>query len=250
MGQIRKRDLLRVLMRSFYIQSTWNSERLLGLGFCFCLIPVARRLFNNKEELIDFLQRHLDFFNSHPYMATFAMGAVANIEEQAHIKKWEDKRPITIFKSRVIGPLGALGDTLFWQLVRPILGIVGIVLLSLIGAWGSIVYLVAYNFFHLIIRIKGLLDGYVKGFDIVRDLSMRRTQRYFRNIKYAFASVLGLGLAVIMHNLVYVPASWRGMLVFSISLFVSFLLVRRQKIDIDLLIVIVVCSSIILGLVI
>lgn len=250
MGQIRKRDLLRVLLRSFYIQSTWNSERLLGLGFCYCLIPIARRLFKNKAELIDFLHRHLDFFNSHPYMATYALGAIANIEEQASIKKWEDKRPITVFKTRVIGPLGALGDTLFWQLIRPILGFVGIVLLSVIGIWGFAFYLLAYNAFHFGIRIKGLLDSYSKGFDIVRDLSLRRTQKYFRIIKYVFASVLGSGLAIIMNNQVYEPASWQGLLVFGISLVVSFLLVRRQKIDIDLLIIIIVCSSIILGLVI
>jgi len=250
MGQISKRDLFRVLLRSFYIQSTWNAERLLGLGFCFCLIPIARRLFNSKEELIDFLQRHLDFFNSHPYMATYALGAVANIEEQAYVKKWEDKRPISVFKTRVMGPLGAIGDTLFWQLIRPILGFVGIILLALIGTWGAVVYLLVYNFIHVGIRIKGLVDSYSKGFDIVRDLSMRKTQKYFRTMKYVFASLLGGGIAIIMNNLVYEPASWQGIVVFSFSLIVSFLLVRRQKVNIDLLVVIIICSSIILGLVI
>ena len=250
MGQIRKRDLFRVLMRSFYIQSTWNSERLLGLGFCFCLIPIARRLFNSKEELINFLQRHLDFFNSHPYMATYALGAVANIEEQACKKKWEDKRPISVFKTRVMGPLGAIGDLFFWQLIRPILGIVGIVLLAITGTWGVVFYFLLYNFIHFTVRIKGLLESYSKGFDIVRDLSMRRTQKYFRIMKYIFASVLGSGIAIISEKLVYEPSSWKGIIVFSISLIVSFILVRRQKINIDLLIVIIVCSSVILGLII
>jgi PTS system mannose-specific IID component len=250
MGQIRKRDLFRVLLRSFYIQSTWNAERLLGLGFCFGLIPIARRLFNSKAELIDFLQRHLDFFNSHPYMATYALGAIANIEEQAYIKKWEDKRPISVFKTRVMGPLGAIGDTLFWQLIRPILGVVGIVLVAIIGTWGAVVYLLVYNLIHFTVRIKGLVESYSKGFDIVRDLSMRKTQKYFRIMKYIFASILGGGTAIIINKMVYEPSSWKGVLTFAISLIVSFLLVRRQKINIDLLIVIIICSSIILGLVI
>jgi len=237
-------------LRSFYIQSTWNSERLLGLGFCFCLIPIVCRLFKNKEQQIDFLQRHLDFFNSHPYLATYALGAIANIEEQASLKKWEDKRPIVVFKTRVIGPLGAIGDTLFWQLIRPISGFVGIVLLSVIGTWGFACYLLAYNAVHFGIRVKGLIDSFSKGFDIVRALSMRRAQKYFRSMKYFFASVLGLGLAIMVNHQVYEQASWQGLLVFGISLIVSFLLVRRQKINIDLLIIIIVCSSIILGLVI
>jgi len=250
MGQIRKIDLLKVLLRSFYIQSSWNFERLLGLGFCFCLIPIARRLFNNQEDLIDFLQRHLDFFNSHPYMATYALGAVADIEEQAFVKKWEDKRPITIFKNRVIGPLGALGDALFWHLIRPALGILGIILLYFFDIWGSVIYLIAYNLVHFSVRIKGLFDSYSKGFDIVRDLSLRKTQKYFRILKYIFTSLLAVELVVIMNKFVYESSSWKGLFVFIISMIVSFLLVRRQKITIDLLIVIIVCSSIILGLVI
>ncbi len=250
MGQIKKIDLIRVLLRSFYIQSTWNFERLLGLGFCFCLIPIARRLFNDKQELVNFLQRHLEFFNSHPYMATYALGAIANLEEQALLKNWEDKRPISVFKTRVIGPLGAIGDTLFWQLIRPALGVLGIALLYLIGIWGTIIYLLLYNCAHFFIRIKGLVDSFSKGFDIVRDLSLRGTQKYFRLLKYTFTSCLGIELVIIVNKIVHKSSSWKGLLVFSISMIVSFLLVRRQKVTIDLLIVIIVCSSIIIGLVI
>lgn len=250
MAQLRKRDLFKVFLRSFYIQSTWNSERLLGLGFGFCLIPIARRLFNDKKELIDFLRRHLDFFNSHPYMATFALGSIANIEEQAMTKNWQDKRPICIFKSRIIGPLGAIGDSFFWQLIRPALGLLGIVLLWLIGIWGVAVYLILYNSIHLFVRIKGLMDSYLKGFDIVRDLSLRGTQKYFRLIKYACSSLLAIGVVYIIGKIYHSTSSWQVLLVFMLALFVSFSLVRRGKINIDLLIVIVICSSIILGLII
>jgi PTS system mannose-specific IID component len=250
MGQIRKIDLFKVLLRSFYIQSTWNPERLLGLGFCFCLIPIARRLFNSKKELIDFLQRHLDFFNSHPYMATYALGAITNIEEHAIIKKWEDKRPISIFKNRVIGPLGAIGDILFWQLIRPALGVFGIILLWTLGVWGSIFYLIIYNIAHFAVRIKGLVDSYSKGFDIVRILSLRGTQKYLNMLKYTFAFFLGIEVVIIISKILNEASTWKGVLVFSISTIVTYLLVRRQNITVDLLIIIIVCSSIILGLVI
>lgn len=249
MGQIRKRDLLKVLLRSFYIQSTWNSERLLGLGFCFCLIPIARRLFSTKEERVDFLQRHLDFFNSHPYLATFALGAIANIEEQAILKKWEDKRPIAVFKNRIIGPLGAIGDILFWQLIRPALGVLAIILLGLVGIWGSILYLLIYNSVHFAIRIKGLTGSFTKGFDIVRILSLRGTQKYLSRLKYIFGSVLGIELVILMDKTLK-QASWQGLVVFLVSMIGSYVLVRRQNVTIDLLIIIMVCSSIIIGLII
>jgi len=250
MGQIRTIDLVKVLLRSFYIQSTWNAERLLGLGFCFCLIPIARRLFSDKHALVDFLQRHLDFFNSHPYMATYALGAIANIEEQAITKNWEDKRPISVFKTRVIGPLGAIGDTLFWQLIRPALGLIAVVLLYFIGIGGTVIYFILYNFFHLGVRINGLFDSYSKGFDIVRDLSLRGTQKYFDILKYICASFLGAELVIIMSKIVHETSSWKGLFVFALAAMVSYLLVRRRKITIDLLIVIIVCSSIIIGMII
>ena len=117
MARIRKRDLINVFFRSFYIQAAWNYERMLGLGFCYCLIPIAKRLFKEDQKRINFLKRHVGFFNSHPYMACYALGSIANIEQQAVIKKWEDRKPIDTFKTRIMGPLGAIGDTLFWQLL-------------------------------------------------------------------------------------------------------------------------------------
>ena len=250
MGQIRKIDLFKVLLRSFYIQSTWNAERLLGLGFCFSIIPIARRLFSDKNNLIDFLKRHLEFFNSHPYMATFALGATASIEEQAILKNWDNKRPISVFKSRIVGPLGALGDTFFWQLIRPVLGLLAVVLLYYVGIWGTLVYFTLYNILHLGIRIRGLYESYSKGFDIVRVLSFRGTQKYFDLINYISASLMGIELVLIMNKIFQEPSSWKGIFVFVLAALVSYFLMRRKKITIDLLIVIIVCSSIIIGLVI
>ncbi len=250
MGLIRKIDLIRVLLRSFYIQSSWNPERLLALGFCFCLVPIARRLMNSKTERIDFLQRHLEFFNSHPYMATYALGAVANIEEQAIVKRWGDKRPIKILKDRIIGPLGAIGDTLFWQMIRPALGLLTISLLWIFGAWATVFYLVAYNFAHFYVQFKGLFDSYTKGFDVVRILSMRGLQKYLNLLKRLFAILLGIELVVLMKKVHLETGSWKSVLIFAVAALLSFVIVRRQKITIDLLVIIVICGSIIIGLVI
>lgn len=250
MGLIRKTDLIKVLLRSFYIQSSWNPERLLALGFCFCLVPIARRLMNSKTELTEFLQRHLEFFNSHPYMVTYALGAVANIEEQAIVKRWEDKRPITVLKNRIIGPLGAIGDILFWQLIRPALGLLTISLLWIFGAWAAVFYIGAYNIAHFTVQFKGLFDSYAKGFDVVRILSMRGFQKQLNLLKNLFAMLLGVELVVLMRKIQLETSSWSAVAIFALGAIVSFVVVRRQKITIDLLVIIVICGSIIIGLVI
>lgn len=249
MVQIKKRDIIRVLLRSFYIQASWNYERMLGLGFCFCLIPIAKRLFTDKAKLVDFLNRHLDFFNSHPYMATYALGAVANIEQQSIHKRWEDARPITVFKTRVIGPLGAIGDTLFWQLFRPALGIIGVILVYTIGLWGAVLFLIGYNALHLFIRIRGLLKSFDKGFDIVRDLSMRGTQKYFRALRYVFSSLLAIELIIIIARIAETPPRIAGITIFLISAIVSFFLVRQRKMSIELMVILFSITSVFIGMI-
>lgn len=248
MAQITKLDIIKIFFRSFYIQSTWNAERLLGLGFCFCLIPVARRLFHRESDVIDFLNRHLDFFNSHPYMATYALGAVAHIEQQAILKDWKDKRPITVFKARIVGPLGAIGDTLFWQIVRPAFGVFAIALLFLVGIWGSLAYLVLYNLPHFYVRIHGLLSSYNKGFDIVRDLSLRGAKKYIDGFKYFASVLLGIVAVIVIHRIADTAFSWIGAIIFLISGLITYYSMRRPKLTIDMLIIFVIFSSIILGL--
>jgi len=247
MARIRKRDLFKVFLRSFFIQATWNSERLLGLGFCFCLVPIAKRLFKKKQNQIAFLKRHIGFFNSHPYMANYALGAISNIEQQAVLKRWADHKPVDVFKKRVIGPLGAIGDTLFWQLLLPSMAILGVALSSLIGQWGPLIFLVLYNSVHIYIRSRGMINGFIKGFDIIRDLSLRGTKNYFKIFKLTVSFLLGAEIVFMIFRTHQVEGSIRGMVVFIISMIFAFFSAR--KISVDMMIVIVILGSLIVGLI-
>ncbi|OQX95142.1 hypothetical protein B6I21_06935 [candidate division KSB1 bacterium 4572_119] len=248
MARIRKRDLVNIFFRSFFIQAAWSYERMLGLGFCYCLIPIARRLFKDRKKQAAFLKRHLDFFNSHPYMANYSLGAVANIEQQAILKNWDDIRPVEVFKKRVIGPLGSIGDTLFWQLLLPFFGALGVLMLIGFKTWGALFFLLFYNFFHLFIRFRGLVKSYKKGFDIIRDLSLRGTKKYFISLQYTFSGILGVGIIVLLSRINQIEYAVSGKAVFLISLLFSFLMVRRQKISIDFQIIIAIISSLLVGL--
>lgn len=250
MAQIRKIDLLKILLRSFYIQSAWNAERLLGLGFGFCLVPIARRLFQDPKGISLFMQRHLDFFNSHPYLATYALGAIANIEQQALLRGWEDTRAISLFKTRIIGPLGAIGDTLFWQLIRPACGLLGVVMLLVCGWCGALIFFILYNLLHLFIRIRGVFSGFAKGFDIVRELSLRGTKRYFQIMKYLFSIVLGAGIAIVAANGYQQESSFAGPVTFVAAMIVSFFMMRKTRLSVDMLVIILIVSAIIIGLMI
>ncbi len=249
MARIRKRDLFKVFVRSFFIQATWNSERLLGLGFCFCLIPIAKRLYKDKQKQIAFLKRHIGFFNSHPYLANYALGAVSNIEEQALLKNWDDNKPVEVFKNRVIGPLGAIGDTLFWQLLLPSMAILGVILSYLLDHWGALIFLILYNTVHIFIRSRGLINGFLKGFDVIRDLSLRGTKKYFKIFKASISVLLGAEIIYMIFRTHHVEDTIKGTAVFLISMIFAFLIMRTRKISIDLMMIIGILGSLIFGLI-
>ncbi|MBD3288734.1 hypothetical protein GF337_08035 [candidate division KSB1 bacterium] len=250
MNRIRKRDLIKILFRAFYIQGTWNYERMLGLGLCFCMLPVARRICRNEKEVRNFLNRHLDFFNAHPYMASFALGALTRLEEQAIFQKWDDKRPITIFKERMCGPLGAIGDALFWQFVKPVSAIFGVIISLIFGYIGVVVFLVVYNIPHIYFRIDGIFKGYFKGFDIIRDLSISGTRKYFSRLNSILTIFLG-ALTVIAGYWIYAEGQGnKGVFVYIPLLLLSIVLTYGKKLSMTMNMVIVIGISVLIGLMI
>lgn len=242
--RITKKDRIKIFLRCFSVQGSWNFKSLLGLGFCYCSIPIAKRLFKSQKKQSEFLHRHLDFFNAHPYFASWCLGAVAKLEEEAILKKWPDKRPISIFKERLIGPLGSIGDYLFWSGIKPLSVAIGVCLAFAINWLALPVFFIIYNIPHIAIRKKGLELGYKKGFDLVSDVSMRHFKKYFKVI-----SILGI---VIIGILVMAAADWT--LDQHQSVFVSFIITAilsifflSMKRSIHFIFMVTVVTSMIIG---
>jgi len=240
----RKIDRWNIFLRCFVIQASWNFKSLLGLGFCFSIIPLARRLFRTAEERSAFLRRHLEFFNAHPYFASWCLGAVTRLEEEAIEKKWPDKHPISVFKNRLSGPLGAVGDQLFWSRLKPFSSAVA-VSLGLLFGWIAIpVFLVLYNVPHFMIRIQGMKLGYAKGFDVVAILA----KRGFKDISAAL-SIIGLALAGVLFM---IAADWslsRNPAVFAAfwsSALIALILIQLKK-SVHVIIAAVFLASLIIG---
>lgn len=170
-GLIPKSDLRRVFLRSLTIQATWNFKALIGMGFAYCMIPVAKRLFRAPEERSAFLRRHLEFFNSHPYFTGWCLGAVVRLEEEAAASQKTQKEQISQFKQQMSGPLGSLGDQLFWSRWKPLTSAAALCLAFLFGWIAVPIYLLVYNMPHLYARIYGMKKGYERGFGIIEVLT-------------------------------------------------------------------------------
>jgi len=74
--QLSKSDRKKVWWRSQFLQGSWNYERMQNLGWAYSLIPAIKKLYTTKEDQAAALERHLEFFNTHPYVAAPILGAL------------------------------------------------------------------------------------------------------------------------------------------------------------------------------
>ncbi|MDY0839749.1 PTS system mannose/fructose/sorbose family transporter subunit IID, partial [Lacticaseibacillus paracasei] len=77
---------IKVWWRSTFIQGSWNYERMQNGGWAYTLIPALKRLYHTKEDRSAALKRHLEFFNTHPYLASPIIGVTMALEP--FLLKW------------------------------------------------------------------------------------------------------------------------------------------------------------------
>jgi mannose PTS system EIID component len=184
---------VRMLLRSFAIQGSWNYETLIGAGFGFTILPALRHIYRGRPpaDLERALARHTDLFNSHPYFVTVAAGAVARLEADG-----AEPAVIQRFKTALRGSLGSMGDRLVWSAWRPMSVLFGLVLL-LGGApwWMAVgVFLVTYNALHFAVRIFGLRIGLEAGLEVGRLLRDAPLQPVIHRAAQAASLLVGLAL--------------------------------------------------------
>lgn len=189
---------LSMFFRSFFIQAVWNYQSMLSIGFCFALVPVAKKLFKDPEKQREFYKRHLNFFNAHPYFSSFALGAIARVEEDLVLDGNADYRRVDRLKNALIGPLGAIGDQLVWATLKPASILVGLLGVIIIKDFDTqivflFVILLLYNIPHLYIRMIGLIKGYHSGFEIYKLLNLDN----YRTVKNIYGSLGALALGII-----------------------------------------------------
>ena len=72
--QLSQSDRRKVWWRLTFLQGSWNYERMQNLGWAYALMPAIKKLYTTKEDRAAALGRHLEFFNTHPYVAAPIMG--------------------------------------------------------------------------------------------------------------------------------------------------------------------------------
>ena len=107
--QLDQKTLNKMAWRSCFLQASFNYERMQAAGWLYSIIPGLEKIHTNKNDLAASMSHNLEFFNTHPFLVTFVMGIVLSLEQNK-----VDIPTIRAVRVAAMGPLGGIGDALFW----------------------------------------------------------------------------------------------------------------------------------------
>jgi PTS system mannose-specific IID component len=165
-----KPRLGKAFLRLFTVQSSWNYERLIGVGMGVAEEPLLRDLPDGDGDdgaaYRAAVARGARFFNAHPYLCGLAVGATARAEHDG-IPPAQIER----LRAALIGPLGSLGDRLVWAGWLPLLAGAALAAVTLGAGWIAVaVFLGVYNLGHVTLRWWALQAGWHAGTEVTSAL--------------------------------------------------------------------------------
>lgn len=134
-----------VFWRSFGLEWDWNYERQMNIGYCYCMLPVIKKLYPDPAQQEAAMKRHLEFFNTTPQLATLILGITAAMEEQNANDPGFDTQSINDVKVSLMGPLAGIGDSFIWGTLRIIATGVGLSLATQGNVLGPILFFLIFN---------------------------------------------------------------------------------------------------------
>lgn len=152
--------------RSMFLQASFNYERMQAGGWLYSILPGLKKIHKNKDDLATSMKHNLEFFNCHPFLITFVMGIILSLEQ-----KKSDVQTIRSLRVAAMGPLGGIGDAIFWFTLLPIAAGVGANLALQGSIAGPIVFLLMFNIVHLGLRFWLMHWSYKAGVDGIARLT-------------------------------------------------------------------------------
>lgn len=176
--------------RLLVLQASWTYERLQGVGIGYASLPLLEPLAGDPERHRGAVARSVEYFNAHPYLAGIAVGAAARAEQDG-VPPDELRR----MKTALSGPLGALGDQLFWIGVVP--AVAG-ALLAGVALGGSIpaviLGLLLYVAVRCVVTLWAVETGFTAGADVPLALKTSGLPGQVRRVGNVAGFAVGLAL--------------------------------------------------------
>jgi fructoselysine and glucoselysine-specific PTS system IID component len=188
--KIDRHTLNKIYLRAIHLNALNDYPAQMHSGYTYALIPAIEKIYkDDKAKRVDAYKRHMtEYFNVTPYISGIPMGATIALEEQNARSDDFDTSAITGVKTSLMGPLSAIGDTLFHATLR-VIATAAVVGLATSGNFlAPILFLLIFNIPQFIARRWSLNVGYGMGADL---LERAESSGIMEKVSYA-ASAVGL----------------------------------------------------------
>lgn len=112
---LRLKDKIVLFFRSFFLQAAFNFEGYQNIGFLYSISYSIKKYIKDVDKLKLIFKRHLDIFNTQPYMSGFVIGNVVRMEIDGR-----DEKDIVNVKQSLACTYASIGDRIFWSRIRVI----------------------------------------------------------------------------------------------------------------------------------
>ena len=221
---------LRVFVRLFAVQGSYNYEAMIGNGIAFAAEPAFRLLPGGRggEAYRAAMARHSRYFNSHPYLAALAVGALVRAELEG-----EDPDRVERFRTACCGPLGAAGDRLVWAGWLPFCSALALLAYGLGASVAGvlIVFVGTFNVGHVALRAWGLRAGYREGLKVAAALGSPVLRVGPLHVARALAAVAGAALPLTLLRVYHASLRDFGLALLPTALLAVLLARWQSRID-------------------
>lgn len=145
--KLDNKTLNKMVWMSCFLQASFNYERMQACGWLWGMLPGLQKIHTNKEDLKASMAHNLDFLNTHPFLVTFVMGIVLSLEQNK-----AETNTIRSVRISAAGPLGGIGDALFWLTLVPITAGLTANMAMEGSIFGAILFLIIFNAVQFAVR--------------------------------------------------------------------------------------------------
>ena len=156
--KLDNKTLNKMVWLSCFLQASFNYERMQACGWLWGILPGLQKIHTNKEDLKASMAHNLDFLNTHPFLVTFVMGIVLSLEQNK-----AETQTIRSVRISAAGPLGGIGDALFWLTLVPITAGLTANMAMDRNILGAILFLIIFNVVQFIVRFGLMYWSYGLG---------------------------------------------------------------------------------------
>lgn len=167
---LTRKDVTKTYLRWWWTAELSNSfERMQALAYGATMAPIISKLYDNEEEKIKGLKRHLLFFNTQAIWGAIILGTTVAMEEQKANGEDIPEDMITSFKTGMMGPLAGIGDSLDFATIQTIFYSLA-ASFAISGSPLGPIFIVAFSLLHFYLGYFFMHLGYREGRKSIADI--------------------------------------------------------------------------------